>query len=254
MHQKSVYCLFLCALIFIFPFQLAAEHFDEKTHLTRKQDELLAINAAIKKEYEFIILGKKFIGMPGVFSPKIFGEDDTVVKTLSLQKGLKILEIGSGTGYFSVFWALKGARKVVAVDISEAAVENTKRNAKLHQVEKKIDARVGDMFNVIGPHEKFDVIFCDIPFNHTEKSNLTLLQQAIYDPNYQLLTRFLSEASSYLKQHGIVYLLYSPTHGDIAYFYSLAKKDGWSIKALKQWGDPDSIEIGLYQLEKTEDS
>ncbi|MBN9287910.1 MAG: hypothetical protein BGO43_00180 [Gammaproteobacteria bacterium 39-13] len=245
------YCyLIISFFVFMFPFQAKAEHFVEKTFLTRKQDELLAINAAIKNEYEFKILGKKFIGLPGVFSPMVFGGDGMVTKTLSLQKGLKILEIGSGTGYFSVFSALNGARKVVAVDICEAAVENTLRNAKLHQVESKIDARKGDMFSVIGPYEKFDVIFWDIPFNHTEKSNLTVLERSIYDPNCHLLTRFLNEAPLYLKPHGIAYLVYSPTHGNVDYFYAFAKKSGWSVKTIKQWGDPESIEIALYQLER----
>lgn len=224
--------------------------FLEKKNHTVKQDLLVSENAAIQEPYEFEILGKTFIGLPGVFSPKVFGATGDFAKILPIKKDVKILEIGSATGYFATLAALNGAAKVVALDISEAAVKNTKLNAQRHHVAAKVDARQSDIFSAVKANEKFDLIYWDIPFNHTDKTQLSALEKTIYDPNHQLLTRFLKDSARYLKPKGVVYLAYSPTHGNVDYLYALAKHEEWEIKTIKQYGEENTIQIALYALTK----
>lgn len=223
--------------------------FLEEKAKTDKQQQLLNANAAIAAPYEFSLFNKIFIGLPGVFSPTIFGRQG-FADAIKIKKGISLLEIGPATGYFVVHAALCGAKKVVAVDISPLAVENTVLNAKRHQVEDKIDVRESDIFSAIHNEEKFDVIYWDIPFNHTEKMELSQLEHSVFDPNHHYLTRFMKEADRYLKANGVVYLGYSPTYGNIDYFYTLAKYYDWEVTVVKEAGTPDTIQITLFALTK----
>ncbi len=215
------------------------------------QYTLLEKNAQIRDSYEFTMNGKRFIGLPDVFSPKVFGEDNALHQAIPIQKQAEILEIGPATGHFSVMAALNGAKKVVAVDISPRAVENTQRNAARYKVTHIVDARCGDIFSPVKGSEKFDVIFWDIPFNHREKASVTFLEKSVYDPNHQLLTRFVKEAGKYLKPEGAVYLSYSPTHGNEDYLTALAEHYHWQLKKVKQVGEPDTIQVALYELRRS---
>jgi len=223
--------------------------FIEKENKTKEQDALINHNLKITAPYEFEILGKTFIGLPNVFSPKVFGSDGHFAAALPLRPHINLLEIGSATGYFAVHAALKGA-SVVAVDISPQAVKNTQINAKRYSVEEKVDARISDIFSAIKHNEKFDIIYWDIPFNHTKRDKLSLLEQSVYDPEHRLLTRFLSQAGQYLKAEGKVYLGYSPTHGNNDYLHALAKHEGWQIRIIQEAGNPETIQTALYELKK----
>lgn len=58
--------------------------------------------------------------------------------------GLRVLDCGCGTGILSIVASKAGARQVVAYDIDEWSVENTRHNAQLNQVENIIDVLHGD--------------------------------------------------------------------------------------------------------------
>lgn len=226
--------------------------FIERKKITKKQQQLIAANEAIKEQYEFDVLGKKFTGLPGVFSPKVFGGNGGFAKDIPVKKGMTILEVGTASGYFPIIAALNGAKKVVAVDISPKAVENAKLNAKQFGLTNVVEVRLSDIFSAIKKKEKFDIIYWDIPFNHTDKSELSELEKSVYDPNHLLLTRFLKEAPSYLKTNGIIYLGYSTTHGNIDYLYALAKHHGWMMQTMRQSGSEQTIQTVLYALSKTD--
>lgn len=224
--------------------------FYENQKRIKQQDALLKKNAEIDEAYEFEMLGKKFVGLPGVFSPIVFGGNGSITKYIAVKKGMEVLEIGPATGYFAVLCALNGAKKVVAIDISPEAVKNTKMNAERHKVSHIVDARVGDIFNGVRNGEKFDVIYWDIPFNHTEKLQLNLLEQSIYDPNHLLLTRFIKEAKQYLKPDGVVYLIYSPSHSNLDFLFALAKHAGWEMQLIRQEGEVEHVQIALFAFRK----
>ena len=58
--------------------------------------------------------------------------------------GWQVLDCGCGTGILAIVAAKLGAKHVVAYDIDEWSVENTRHNAELNHVEKSIEALHGD--------------------------------------------------------------------------------------------------------------
>ena len=95
---------------------------------------LSRLNESLKEKdkYQINLLDKQFVIYPNVFSPKYFNDTEFFVDNLKVKKGEDFLEIGCGTGIISIFASFKGASKVVAIDISPIAVENTRENILLH--------------------------------------------------------------------------------------------------------------------------
>ncbi len=56
-----------------------------------------------------MVLGKRFIAHPNVFSPKYFHDTKFFAENLPIKKDEDFLEIGCGTGVCSIFAAWKGA-------------------------------------------------------------------------------------------------------------------------------------------------
>jgi ribosomal protein L11 methyltransferase len=73
-----------------------------------------------------------------------------------------ILDMGCGTGILGILAAMKGARKVTAIDIDEWSFTGAKENARLNQIEN-IEVKLGDA-QLLGD-EKFDFIFANIHKN-----------------------------------------------------------------------------------------
>jgi methylase of polypeptide subunit release factors len=224
--------------------------FVEKKDYSVTIDELLAKNLEITQPYKFIVDNHYFIGLPGVFSPEIFGGVMRAQLAIPIKNGADVLEIGPGTGYFPVLAVLAGANQVIAIDINHTAVANTRLNAKRYQLEHKIKVHQGDIFAPLKDKERFDVIFWNIPFSHSDKDQLSELEQSIYDPNHLLLTRYLSEAYHYLKPNGVLYLGYSPSHGDIDYLCTLAQHLQLEFNTLYKVGRSEELQFALYAFKK----
>lgn len=65
---------------------------------------------------------------------------------LDIQPGERVMELGCGTGILSIAAAKKGAKNIMAVDITTEALEATLRNARLNGVEKEITVRFGSWY------------------------------------------------------------------------------------------------------------
>ena len=70
-----------------------------------------------------------------------------------------MLDVGCGTGVLAIIGALAGARRVIAVDIADAAVEATIDNAKRNGVVDLIDVSVTPVEQVVG---EFDLVVANI--------------------------------------------------------------------------------------------
>lgn len=82
-----------------------------------------------------------------------------------LAKGRKVLDCCTHTGSFALNAAAGGAQSVLAVDISESALEMAAKNAERNHL--NIDLRQADVFDILpklrSEHAKFDFIILDPP-------------------------------------------------------------------------------------------
>lgn len=220
----------------------------EKINKTQVTDILLEKNKAIQEIYLFDFNGRECIGFPNVFSPEIF-QSPSVLNSLPMRDGEEFLEIGSGTGIFSIQAALAGASRVTAVDINPDAVENTRQNVLKHGLTDRVDSYLSDIFSNIPQHSLFDTIFWSIPFCHRSdpSKQMSFLERAVFDPEHELLRRFLEGGKSYLKAGGRMLLNYSTSHGDIEVFHHYASEYGWRVKLVNQV-KKDFISVELYEL------
>ena len=193
------------------------------------------------------VLGKDFLIYPEVFHPS-FAADITefinreileVVKGELAKKGeeesFNFLEVGCGAGYTSVLVALASQKcRVWASDINETAVKNTIENAKMHEVEAKVNALTSDVFNhkmFIG--KKFDMIYWNLPWagQHTEPGiEIDLLMHSLLDPGYQSFRRYLLEANNFLKKTGRIFVAFSFNFGSRELFDRMVTETGWRYK------------------------
>ena len=205
-------------ILFLFSFNAISDS------LQNGQRQLLDQNAAISQPYIFELGGESFIGLPNVFSPKVFFADAAILEAFPFKTIKTFLEIGTGTGYVAVFAVMAGVKKVVATDLNPDAVRNAKINALLHNVSPRMDVRLGNLFEPIRKGEKFDVIYFDLPFNSTNREDLTDLERALFDTKAQVLDRFLSQGQRYLTRHGFVVFNRSEVLSDMKQFFELAEK------------------------------
>ena len=85
-----------------------------------------------RHEFHSIILGRSLMVHEGVFSP-IEAEKQVLPYMRDhsrLFKGKTVLDVGTCSGIIALYAAQLGAKKVVATDISEAAVACARLNAK----------------------------------------------------------------------------------------------------------------------------
>jgi len=82
-----------------------------------------------------------------------------------ISKGKAVLDCFTHTGSFGLNCAINGAKRVVSVDISSLAIEQSKRNAKLNGLDDKIEYVKADVFKYLDNIKKreFDIIILDPP-------------------------------------------------------------------------------------------
>lgn len=96
------------------------------------------------------------------------GEHETTKLILGmLQKivkpGMKVLDVGSGTGILAIAAIKIGAAKAVAVDFDEICLDNCKENCILNDVENSVEVLIGEIDDV--DDKDFDLILANIQKN-----------------------------------------------------------------------------------------
>jgi|YelNatPaOPRAMG01_1025707.scaffolds.fasta_scaffold06239_11 release factor glutamine methyltransferase len=181
------------------------------------------------KPVKIKILGKKFVFIPGVFLPYGVATSKFLAKKLIVKNGDYVLDLGTGSGIQAVFAAEK-ARRVIAVDINPKSILCTKINAKINNVEGKIEARIGDLFIPV-KNEKFDLIIFNMPYLPLTPKNVLEKAWCCGEKN-ELLNRFLYEAKNFLVENGRIQLVYSSIAGDLNKLMNTIKALGFTPKIL----------------------
>jgi len=202
-------------------------------------------------------MGRKLWIHPRVFSPKHFEDTLFFTRSLKVCQGEQFLEIGPGSGAIAVTAAKRGAI-VSAVDIHPAAVQNTRANAALWQVNDRVSVYEGDLYTPLYEGSQFDTIFWNTPFAYVPKAyKPTLEEKAVMDPGYEATERFISGARDHLKPGGRLMIGFSSTLGSMPRLRRLFAKYGFifTITALAQGseGGPVQFELIEAHLQKEKD-
>lgn len=108
--------------------------------------------------------GLAMVVLPDVFNPAIYRTSALLMQAIDahVRAGMRVLDLGTGTGVGAIRAALCGAR-VTAVDINPEAVRCARINALLNRVDDRVAVRHGDLFVPVAG-ERFDLLVCNPPF------------------------------------------------------------------------------------------
>lgn len=165
--------------------------------------------------------GREFHVLPDSVVPSI--QSVFLLEHTHINPGETVLDIGSGSGVQAIFAADK-ASKVVATDISAASGANTRMNVERYQLGNKIDIRVGDLFQPVGKHEKFDVIICNIDYPYNKKTQWL----------WKVHERFFKGLGAHLNPNGRVYYQIGAI-GNIERIRKLSKENGLRIMRMNHY-------------------
>lgn len=135
--------------------------------------------------------GRKFFVSPAVMVPTPETES-LVLRAIGFVKNKKlkeprVLDIGVGSGVISVSVAAEIVDAVVvALDISEEAIEVAQRNAEDLKVTDRIEFRQSDLFESLKQGEKFDLILSNPPYI-AEPDYAGLMKEVLADPKISLV-------------------------------------------------------------------
>ena len=149
-------------------------------------------------------LGYEIIILPHVFLPSTPSE--LLAKLAIVGKGLKVADIGTGTGVLALIAGVKGTVGYAA-DINPEAVKNARLNLDKYGI-SGIRTIKSDLFSNIPAAEIFDMILFNRPFwdSYDEKKMKYVAELGFSDPTGGLLPRFLEEAKSRLSKKGRILL------------------------------------------------
>ena len=202
-----------------------------KTNWFSETKRIYELIKSEKRPYDVSILNKRFIVLPGVFSPKYFNDTEYFATELpTIAKKGHLLEIGTGTGIIAIICAIHGL-KVVATDINSRAVKNAILNSKKQSV--SVDIRKGNLFKCISKNEKFDYIFWNHPWNKDTSKRKEILLKAGFDYKYEMIHKFIKESKKHITRKGKV-LIGTGGFADIKDMTRYAKKEGYFVKCVRK--------------------
>lgn len=193
-----------------------------------------------------VYMGKEFVVYPTVFWPS--QDSIALVQSLEIKPGDRVLDLCTGSGVIAIFSALYGAKKVVALDINPEAIRCTRENARRHNLESVIDARVSDMFSALGPDERFDVITMNPPFTpHRAKD---YAEMTVWDERLKVHRTFFKEAGNYLAKDGRMYISHS-NFGAIDEMKQMASDAGFTVQLVNKRPIDELRTFYAFRLERS---
>ena len=194
------------------------------------------------------VAGLKLTVPPTVFHPKVFLTSAFFANFLQAQdlRGLRVVEVGTGSGILALSAAKAGAAQVIALDINPEAVRAAAMNARQNGL-TQLEARESNLFSAVPESEKFDVIISSPPSFSGEPRNVA--DRAWHaGPGYRDIVPLFDQAAARLKDDGRMYLLVS-SDTNMALFDNLIAAAGLVSKRIAK----QSIVIEqfhLYELHK----
>ncbi|MGV9311909.1 methyltransferase [Streptomyces sp. NPDC003691] len=197
----------------------------------------------------FTLLGREWSLHRGVFPGTLSAATEVMASIVPYPENGSFLEIGCGTGVIAVTAALHGCSSVTALDINEKAVANTVANAERHGVSDRVRVLHSDMYTALGPEDRFDAIFWNVPWTYVEDGFAlsTDLHSAVFDPGYQGQARYVAGAHEHLADGGRL-LLGTADLGDRERLDELVAGAGLRIELLRRVRRIEEIRVMEYHL------
>lgn len=139
----------------------------------------------------------------GVFSP-VRGEYIDLVATAPLPvETPRVFDLGTGTGVLAAVLARRGAARVLATDISGRAVVAARDTMTRLGLASTVEVIETDLF----PPGRADLVVCNPPW--LPGTPTSTLEAGIYDPDSDMLRRFLGGLTEHLEPGGEGWLVIS---------------------------------------------
>ncbi|MBK7384392.1 MAG: class I SAM-dependent methyltransferase [Flavobacteriales bacterium] len=119
-------------------------------------------------------------GSPGAYSEAQFhwAEKNYSLFSSSIDlKGKVVLDAGCGPGGKTLYYATKGCRSIVGVDLDPVRIGHAQQFLRAHP-DVKVEFMVGDLSKLDFPADSFDVIFLNDVFEHVARP---LLEQVLQE-------------------------------------------------------------------------
>ena len=121
-----------------------------------------------------------------------------IISTLLSQKlnGKRVLDCGCGTGILGIVASKLGANDIMAYDIDEWSVENTRHNAEINQVKNlqvlqgdaKIVSQINGLFDVVVANINRNILLNDMPmFREIMSEDAVLILSGFYADDIPML-------------------------------------------------------------------
>lgn len=142
--------------------------------------------------------------------------------------GHRVLDMGCGAEANAIL-AARHTDDVVGVDVNPIAVEASRANAERNGVADCTRFAVSDVFDAVDG--EFDLIVFDPPFRWFRPRDL--LERAVTDERYEVLTRFMDEVPDRLRSAGAA-LVFFGTSGDVEYLDELIGRTGLAAETIAE--------------------
>lgn len=155
-----------------------------------------------RKGVEIAALGDRIHPCYGVFSP-VRGEYIDLVAQAPLPSQTLAFDIGTGTGVLAAVLARRGVARIVATDQDARALACARENIARLDLARQVEVIEADLF----PEGIAPLIVCNPPWIPARPSSP--VEQAIYDPQSQMLRGFLAGLPAHLAPGGEGWLILS---------------------------------------------
>jgi methylase of polypeptide subunit release factors len=129
---------------------------------------------------------------------------------------LTAFDIGTGTGVIAAVLIRRGVSKVIATELNPRALRCAQDNFERLGLAEQVQLQAVDLF----PQGLAELIVCNPPWIPAKATSL--IEQAVYDPDSQMLKGFLNGLRAHLKPNGQAWLSMS----DLAEHLGL-RDEGW---------------------------
>lgn len=180
--------------------------------LLRRAIHFVSYNLVLKRRSTRVARagGFRLVVRPTVFHPRYFIASEyfsRFIAGLDLS-GLRVADVGTGTGIIALSAARAGAAKVVAIDINPNAALSANENAVAHGLDDRVSVVCGDLLSAVAPRAQFDVICSNPPFFPEEP--IDLADRAWHaGPGYRDIKALFEQARARLTPSGRFYILLS---------------------------------------------